>query len=880
MNRTAAGAVNDNSLVIWQWNRRGYDGKKVIVQVLADKSNRKPDVIVLQETVRENAGLPGYKALASPTSEAPNGTGGTCTFITTGICQEEKEGLKTSTAQHTVTELVIGKKRKQSVCVVNIYRRPSYPRQRFNTLMRKIGKTAGSAVRVIVEVSASMTIMVCAIAAFVYTSLGGLYSVATTDTFQVLIMTVGLWSCVPFCLKNNATGLITGPDADWVGSISDVHLARVLDEFATTAFGGIAWQLVDRETTQAYARPVMAVTLLYPTTDFTTAGYPGPFRLSPENQHEVLPYSLRYLTNHLVSVLGLAAISGAVMSSVDSSALSIASLLTRNLYLSMLRPTRAPAGRNTLLTLLLRAREVTSSREEVRREGSRRTDPTSAIGEVTDRVGHCLRRVQACTPRVRATLQPRRHHITPGLLRAIRASRASRHPRDNESPAVCENSTPPPVQRVSCAAGGLPRSADGAPSSTLAEAPVRGAPSAGITGHLGGSTTNAASSPGPGIRGGHCWTRKQRKPPAVRQASAPSSRGEPLREVTAWEQPAARALCSTGPACFSGGACGPWAAGRNQVNGRTVTNYVVIVANYVVAVRCNADVGAFAHVRDWAFLDLLKEVCQAAKRTAGSDEMAAVVRVTVFLVVLVSTVVALSVRSVYSLWSLSSDLAYVLLFPQLMCLFFVTEHTNAYGVLADGNAGQSLSVTLLASFIFKELFVRGAIRDFWRCFVVVGQDNTGRLLVKSGMKPIYGPLIEPAPEGPALADGREAGRGADVHTPLCLPEAVTVEYKVLKPDSPELSATLMTRSSIEEYWNDIHPPKPSKSPSARPSKIDGNDKIDAGASKKASKTSTPVRTKAPLRSPGKKSARPSRITSTMSKSLKKRLAKSGHASVQ
>ncbi|XP_077553467.1 high-affinity choline transporter 1-like [Haemaphysalis longicornis] len=267
----------------------------------------------------------------------------------------------------------------------------------------------------------------------------------------------------------------------------------------------------------------MAVTLLYPTTDFTAAGYPGPFRLPPEKQHEALPYSLRYLTPHLVSLLGLAAISGAVMSSVDSSALSMASLLTRNLYLNMLRP------------------------------------------------------------------------------------------------------------------------------------------------------------------------------------------------------------------------------------------------------------------------------------TAGSDEMAVVVRITVFVVVLVSTVMALSVRSVYSLWSLSSDLAYILLFPQLVCLFFVTEHTNAYGVLAGFLTGivvrllsgepsvkfdglltlpmhhtlsmlASLSVTLLVSFIFRELFARGAIRDCWRCFVVIGQDNTGRFLVKSGMKPISGPMIDQEPEGPALADGREAGTGADVRTPVCLPE--------------------------------------------------------------------------------------------------------------
>ncbi|XP_077534398.1 uncharacterized protein LOC144146314 [Haemaphysalis longicornis] len=145
MDGTAAAAVNDKSLVIWQRNCRGYDSKKAVLQVLADKSNRKPDVIVLQETLSENARLPGYKAHASPPSKAPNGTGrGICTFVRKGICHEEREGLKKSVAEHTITELVIGKKRKQSVYVANIYSRPSYPRQRFKTLMRKIGKTAGN----------------------------------------------------------------------------------------------------------------------------------------------------------------------------------------------------------------------------------------------------------------------------------------------------------------------------------------------------------------------------------------------------------------------------------------------------------------------------------------------------------------------------------------------------------------------------------------------------------------------------------------------------------------------------------------------------------------------------------------------------------------
>lgn len=47
---------------------------------------------------------------------------------------------------------------------------------------------------------------------------------------------------------------------------------------------------------------------------------------------------MRYLTSPVVSILGLTAITSAVMSSVDSSTYSAASLLTKNFYYYILRP--------------------------------------------------------------------------------------------------------------------------------------------------------------------------------------------------------------------------------------------------------------------------------------------------------------------------------------------------------------------------------------------------------------------------------------------------------------------------------------------------------------------------------------------------------------
>jgi hypothetical protein len=43
---------------------------------------------------------------------------------------------------------------------------------------------------------------------------------------------------------------------------------------------------------------------------------------------------------------------------------------------------------------------------------------------------------------------------------------------------------------------------------------------------------------------------------------------------------------------------------------------------------------------------------------------------------------ALSVKSIYDLWFLSSDLVYVILFPQLVCVVYFKTHCNTHGSLS------------------------------------------------------------------------------------------------------------------------------------------------------------------------------------------------------
>ncbi|KAK8762082.1 hypothetical protein V5799_026651 [Amblyomma americanum] len=77
--------------------------------------------------------------------------------------------------------------------------------------------------------------------------------------------------------------------------------------------------------------------------DFTAAGYRGPYYLRDKDSVRVLPFSIRYLTSGLVSILGLLGITAAIMSSVDSSMLSASLLVTKNIYKSVVRPMASDA---------------------------------------------------------------------------------------------------------------------------------------------------------------------------------------------------------------------------------------------------------------------------------------------------------------------------------------------------------------------------------------------------------------------------------------------------------------------------------------------------------------------------------------------------------
>ncbi|XP_059409233.1 high affinity choline transporter 1 [Carassius carassius] len=77
-----------------------------------------------------------------------------------------------------------------------------------------------------------------------------------------------------------------------------------------------------------------------------------------------------------------------------------------------------------------------------------------------------------------------------------------------------------------------------------------------------------------------------------------------------------------------------------------------------------------------------RNIYQLAFRQSASDrEIVWVMRITIFVFGALATGMALLTGTVYGLWYLSSDLVYVIIFPQLLCVLFI-RGTNTYGSVA------------------------------------------------------------------------------------------------------------------------------------------------------------------------------------------------------
>ena len=220
----------------------------------------------------------------------------------------------------------------------------------------------GSSLSVILDLDIRVSIIGSALIAITYTLWGGMYSVAFTDMIQITFIFGGLWLAIPFMVTAQGVNLQELSIKDWTGEIHGKEWINYIDGFLLILCGGIPWQpyhqraLAVTSTKRAQILSVMStigcLTLMVPpvmiggiakATNASMYQSQISFESNPSN---ILPESLYYLTPYWVSVFGLAAISAAAMSSVDSSLLSGASYLTHNIYSGIYRKSHSSKSDN------------------------------------------------------------------------------------------------------------------------------------------------------------------------------------------------------------------------------------------------------------------------------------------------------------------------------------------------------------------------------------------------------------------------------------------------------------------------------------------------------------------------------------------------------
>ena len=220
----------------------------------------------------------------------------------------------------------------------------------------------GATFSTVLGIDLKTSIILSATIAVAYTALGGLWAVALTDVVQMIILLLGLAIIVPFALEyNGGLGATWAAYQEKFGAAASPFPSRAAlgDSYWTwwdyallLVFGGIPWQVYfqrvlaarDERTAVrlsliagvicllAAAAPVL-IGMVSATFDWSTVAAGA-----PTDAAATLPWVVRYLTNPVVSVIGLGAVAAAVMSSVDSSVLSASSMGIWNVYRPLVDP--------------------------------------------------------------------------------------------------------------------------------------------------------------------------------------------------------------------------------------------------------------------------------------------------------------------------------------------------------------------------------------------------------------------------------------------------------------------------------------------------------------------------------------------------------------
>ncbi|MEC0706917.1 sodium:solute symporter family protein [Bacillus haynesii] len=230
-------------------------------------------------------------------------------------------------------------------------------------ILTALGTTFG----MILNIDFQTSIILSAMIAIAYTVAGGMWAVAFTDVFQMIIILLGLFLVVPFVLSN--VGSLNSVWANYRHDFgSSANLFPPLDGWKNPEwgnlfwnwwdnallliFGGIAWQVYFQRVLSAKSENaamwqsiiagVICIIAAIPCVIIGAAGNSADWSLfgasAPDNPAMILPQTLAYLTPGIIAGLGLGAIAAAVMSSMDSSILSASSMAAWNIYRPLIKP--------------------------------------------------------------------------------------------------------------------------------------------------------------------------------------------------------------------------------------------------------------------------------------------------------------------------------------------------------------------------------------------------------------------------------------------------------------------------------------------------------------------------------------------------------------
>lgn len=219
----------------------------------------------------------------------------------------------------------------------------------------------GATFAVILNVDITHAILISAAIVTFYTMIGGMWSVAYTDAFQLILIPIGLIVALPFVFQH-----VGGVGAAWteyhkikgeaavfmppLSANSFWNRGGIISWWDTTAMlvlGGIPWNCYfqrvlscrtpESARSQSIIAGIFTILLTIPplllgivAVVHWKGGLPNATMAVPLMLHQLVPY--------WVGLLGLVAIVGAVTSSFSSSILSAGSMFTWNWYLRLIYP--------------------------------------------------------------------------------------------------------------------------------------------------------------------------------------------------------------------------------------------------------------------------------------------------------------------------------------------------------------------------------------------------------------------------------------------------------------------------------------------------------------------------------------------------------------